>query len=134
MSTNYQAHPELYLGDDENEPKPANCKCEWNERDGSYFWNPDCPEHDEPEGAYDEEWKNWFWSYREEQNDRGSRKRFRIWPLFEGVHKIENAIRYVESRARWHQITGDEAIACYAVLYRLRGEIEEQIVAIAQEI
>jgi cation transport regulator ChaC len=119
--------------DESVEPKPAGCQCEWDGY-GSYFWNPDCPEHDEPEDACDEEWQRWFWPYRASLERKAYRKGLRIGELFRGIHQLERIIDARFSDARWNRIDGDESRRSYEVLYRLRSEIEAEIIQIAQEI
>jgi hypothetical protein len=110
----------------------ANCQCEWDE--GSYFWNPDCLAHSEPEGASDEEWQRWFASWRYGQERKARDKEARVLLLFRGIHRLENVVHAVAAGRRWSRIGGEDARARYAVLYRLRGEIEDEILAIAREV
>jgi hypothetical protein len=121
-------------GDEEFVPKPADCRCEWEELDGSYFWDPDCPEHDEPEGACDEEWATWFASYRRGQECKAWKKGDRILRLFRGIHQIERIVQARSTDFLRHRIDGDEARECCAVLFGLRNQLEDEICAIAKEI
>lgn len=151
MSSNYQQHPELYPWVDpnydaqreaaiatnvaqamaEHDRTMANCKCEWDEN--GYFWNPDCPEHDCPEDADDEEWERWFASYRRDQERKAWKRGDRMWTCLEGLRRINNIVSAVDYGRRWNTITCDEAGDRYRVLFRLRSQIEDEILAIARE-
>jgi hypothetical protein len=87
-----------------------------------------------PEGAYDEEWAKWFASYRRYQESKAWKKGNRILRLLRGIHELERIVRARSTDFLRHRIDLDEARESYAVLCGLRHQIEDEILAIAQEI